>query len=177
MTRYNRSHIQYGIVVLAVVAAFTLLFGVGCAQETDPIVPGDLEFTGEFDVDTGEIAEYLKQIVESQPRPELYTFTVDAYESVSKVVDTDLYRFPISLTINVTANEDILIRDAWFDISSMWSGGLTSQIPGRTGKRLFDTVQAGGAVELYLFDAWDVDQSIMDGGYKIHLELDIDRDI
>jgi hypothetical protein len=177
VTHYNRSLVRYGIAVLAVVAALTLLFGVGCAQEPDPILPGDLEFTGEFDVDTGEIAEYLKQIVELQPRPELYTFTVDAYESVSRVVDTDLYRFSISLTITVTANEDILIRDAWFDISSVWSGGTTLQIAGRTGKRLFDAVQAGGTVELYLFDTWDVDQSIMDGGYKIHLELDIDRDI
>jgi hypothetical protein len=177
VTRYNRSLVSCGIAVLAVASAFVLLFGVGCAQESDPIVPGDLSFTGEIDVDTGEIAEYLQQIVELQPRPELYTFSVDAYESVSKVADTDLYRFSISLTITVTANEDILIRDAWFDIASMWSGGITSQIPGRTGKRLFDVVQAGGTVELYLFDAWDVDQSIMDGGYKIHLELDIDRDI
>ena len=177
MTRYNRSLASCGIVILAVAVAFVLMFGIGCAQESDPTVPGDLEFTGEIDVDTGEIAEYLKQIVELQPRPELYTFTVDADESVYRIADTDLYRFRVSLTIAVTAHEDILIRDAWFDISSVRSGGRTSQIPGRSGKRLFDAVQAGGAVELYLFDAWEVDQSTEDSGYIIHLELDIDRDI
>ena len=32
-------------------------------------------------------------------------------------------------------------------------------------------------METYLFGAWKVDQLVMDGGYAIPLELDIDRDV
>jgi hypothetical protein len=177
VTRYNRSLSWIATTLLLVALGLGLCFGAGCAAEQDPIALGDLKFAGEIDVDTGEIAEYLKHIVELQPRPELYTYVVEAHERVTSDPDTGLHKFTISLDIAITANEDIVIRDVDFTIDSVASGGHAAAIPGSLGKRLFDTVQAGGAVDVYVFQAFEVGPLIMDQGYTIQLELDIDRDI